>query len=161
MCPALKADQFDFTYSFPAPGILGGVTASGVLTTTALDPVAKDYTIIGITGTRTVGGTTDTIASLLPPGGFGGNDNLLFPASPFLDPSGFSFTLATGGGDDGKGNVNVFYSSHQGAYTENSKSVGFGSFTITPVAVPEPAPPTAAVLAVTAFVYAWRKRRLQ
>ncbi len=161
ICPALMAGQFDFTYSSPAPGIPGGVTASGVLTTTAFDPVAMDYTIIGVTGTRTIGGVNDTIASLLAPGAFGGNDNLLFPGSPFLNSNGFSFSLATGAGDDGNGNVNVFYNPSQGAYTENSSAVGFGTFTITPITVPEPVPPTAAVLAVTAFVYAWRKRRLQ
>ena len=100
-CSVSHAAQFDFTYSFPVGGVPGAVTASGTLTTTAFDPVAMDYTITGITGSRTVSGVTDAIASLLPPGSFGGNDNLLFPTSPFLDGNGFSFTLATGGGDDG------------------------------------------------------------
>ena len=156
-----QATQFDFNfnYSFPVSGGTTHVTASGILTTGPLDPVAMDYTITGITGSRTVSGVTDAIASLLPPSSFDGNDNLLFPTSPFLDGNGFSFLLATGGGNDGKGDVNVFYNSTLGAYTEASPKVGFGSFTVTPVsAIPEPAPPTAAILAITAFVYANRRR---
>ena len=149
---------FNFNYSFPVSGGSTTVTASGILTTGPFDPVAMDYTITGITGSRTVGGVTDLIASLLPPGSFAGNDNLLFPANPFLDDNGFSFLLATGGGDDGNGNVNVFFNSTIGGYREASPKVGFGSFTVTPVSIPEPAPPTAAILAVTAFVYARRRR---
>jgi hypothetical protein len=148
---------FNFNYSFPLNGVPAQVTASGILTTGPFDPVAMDYTITGITGSRTEAGVTDAIASLLPPGGFDGNDNLLFPTSPFLDGNGFSYVLASGtGGNDGKGDVNVFYNSTVGAYTEASQKVGFGSFMVTPI--PEPAPPIAAILAVTAFVYARRRR---
>ena len=159
LCHVSHSAQFDFNYAFPVTGVPGGVIASGTLTTTAFDPVAMDYTIIGVTGSRTVGGVTDVIASLLPPASFGGNDNLLLPASPYLTANGYSFTLATGGGDDGSGDVNVFFSPGVGAYSEDSSMVGFGSFTVTPVSsVPEPMPPTAAVLAIAAFVGATRSR---
>jgi hypothetical protein len=53
-CLASQAAEFDFSYSFRVNGVPDGVTASGILTTTPFDPVAMDYTIIGITGSRTV-----------------------------------------------------------------------------------------------------------
>jgi len=52
----------------------------------------------------------------------------------------------------------VFYNAGAAAYTENSTMVGFGSFSITPVSVPEPLPPIAAVLAVAAVVRATTRK---
>jgi hypothetical protein len=69
------------------------------------------------------------------PGGFGSNDNLLFPAAPLVNANGLGFTV-NGAGDDGAGNVDLFYDGT--GYTENSPDVGTGSdFSITP-ATPTP-----------------------
>ena len=74
---------FNFSYSATDGS---GVAASGTLTTT---PTATpgEYLITSIDGIRD-GGFSMT---LLPPGSFDSNDNLLFATSPFLDEGGFSF----------------------------------------------------------------------
>jgi len=83
------------TFSFSANGSAGGFSGSGVLTTT---DSSSDHVITGITGTGVTG--------LIAPGGFNGNDNLLFPSSdPILDASGFSFTAVNG---PDHFNVNIF-----------------------------------------------------
>lgn len=80
---AAHADTFNFAVS----GSAGGYSGSGVLTTTMNG--SGDYLITGITGTGVIG--------LIAPGGFNGNDNLLFPASAqTLDAHGFSFSAASG-----------------------------------------------------------------
>jgi len=72
------ADTFDFS----ATGSSGAFSGSGTLTASAQGGGA--YLISGITGTGVTG--------LIAPGGFNGNDNLLFPTStPTLDAHGFSF----------------------------------------------------------------------
>ena len=155
---SLRAGAIDYSYSFSLVSS-GDVTSTGVLTTTALTDGA--YTIIGITGSRTANGITESIAGILPVNGFSGNDNLLFPNSPFLDGNGFSFYLTGAGGDDGKGDVNVYYDSMVGSYSESSSKVKFGSFSITPEsAVPEPMPPTFAVIALFGAISWWRRKRL-
>jgi hypothetical protein len=89
---AAHADTIDFTIS----GSAGGFGGSGVLTTT-LDG-SGSYLITGITATGVTG--------LIAPGGFNGNDNLLFPSDPLVfDSNGFSFS-ATDGSD--QFDVNVF-----------------------------------------------------
>jgi hypothetical protein len=86
-----KAD----TFSFAVEGGSGAFLGSGILTTT---DEGADHLITGITGTGVTG--------LIAPGGFHGNDNLLFPSSnPALDASGFSFTAING---PDHYNVNVF-----------------------------------------------------
>jgi MYXO-CTERM domain-containing protein len=128
---------FDFSYSFPGQGLTPiSVTANGVFTTSAFN--GTSYTITGITGFR----NGQAITGLLPPGTYpsGGfaNDNLLSPSNPFLDVNGVSFKVA-GAGDDGTGDVNVFFVGGTG-YSENSDNVGIGTFTLTAVtsSVPEP-----------------------
>lgn len=135
-----RADQtFTFSYSFPGSGNTPTpVSGNGLLTTTDLDAMTNAYTILGISGTRNFNGTQQTITGLIPPGNFGGNDNLLFTTAPLLDSGGFSFSV-NGTGNSGS-QVNVLYLSHS-IYTENSSNVGLGSFTATNVtgaAVPEP-----------------------
>jgi hypothetical protein len=81
--PNAHADSFTFTIGGPESG-------SGTLTTNGLS--SGSYLITKITGTF----DGSAITSLLAPGGFAGNDNLLFPASPQLDGVGLSFQTANG-----------------------------------------------------------------
>jgi PEP-CTERM motif-containing protein len=81
--PNAQADSFTFTIGGPDSG-------SGTLTTNALS--GGSYLVTGITGTF----DGSAIASLLAPGGFAGNDNLLFPTSPQLDGVGLSFQTTNG-----------------------------------------------------------------
>jgi hypothetical protein len=75
---------FDFTC-----GGCGGSSASGILTTSLVS--GDTYLVTALSGTQ--GGDAMT---LLPPGGYGGNDNLVFSAPPFLDVSGLSFSVLLG-----------------------------------------------------------------
>ena len=89
---AAHADTVNFTISGSADGFSG----SGVLTTT-LDG-SGSYLITGI--------TADGVTGLIAPGGFNGNDNLLFPSDPLVfDSNGFSFSAANG---PDQFDVNVF-----------------------------------------------------
>ncbi|MEH2171756.1 PEP-CTERM sorting domain-containing protein [Nostoc sp.] len=137
--PAQAVQLFDFQYSFPSYEANGtAISASGTLTTTDLDPIKNSYTITGITGTRTAQGITKTIIGLLSPTTYGTNDNLLNTTTPLLTQNGFSY-LVSGSGEDGNGNVNVFYSSLNEGYSELSSNVDYGSFSVvTPRPVPEP-----------------------
>jgi hypothetical protein len=79
---AARADTFNFS----AVGSAGGFSGSGVLTASQ---VGSSFLITDITGTGVTG--------LIAPGGFNGNDNLLFPsATPTLDSHGFSFSDVNG-----------------------------------------------------------------
>lgn len=80
---AAHADTINFSISGSAAGFSG----SGILTTT-LDG-SGNYLITGITAPGVTG--------LIAPGGFNGNNNLLFPPDPFVfDSNGFSFSAADG-----------------------------------------------------------------
>ncbi|MEH2127109.1 PEP-CTERM sorting domain-containing protein [Nostoc sp.] len=137
--PAQAVQLFDFQYSFPSYEANGiAISASGTLTTTDLDPIKNNYTITGITGTRTAQGITETIIGLLSPATYGTNDNFLNTTTPLLTQNGFSY-LVSGSGEDGNGNVNVFYSNFNEGYSELSSNVDYGSFSVvTPRPVPEP-----------------------
>ena len=74
-----RADVFDFSYSG------SGVTASGVITTTA--PVDGVYTVTDISGTR----NNVQITGLST---FDGADDLLSTTSPYVDFNGIAFTTA-------------------------------------------------------------------
>lgn len=132
--PGARADVFDFSYSIPASIGFIAVTASGTLTA---NPTATpgEFQVTGISGTR----NGEAITSLLPPGNSFGGDDLIFTTAPHVDNDGLAYTVA-GFGDNGSGDVDVFYASGAG-YTEFSSNVGFGdTFTLTPAnAVPEPA----------------------
>ena len=55
-----------------------------------------------------------TITGLMVPGGFAGNDNLLFyPTEPFVDMDGISF-LVRGFGDDGSGGASIYFDPNYG-----------------------------------------------
>ncbi|MBD6619656.1 PEP-CTERM sorting domain-containing protein [Komarekiella sp. 'clone 1'] len=135
---AQAAQFFDFQYSFPSYEANGtAISASGILTTTDLDPINNNYTITGINGTRTVEGIAEKIIGLLSPGEYGTNDNLLNASMPLLTKNGFSYRVS-GSGEDGKGNVNVFYSSFGEGYSEFSSNVDYGNFSVTSRPIPEP-----------------------
>ncbi|MEH1853520.1 MAG: PEP-CTERM sorting domain-containing protein [Nostoc sp.] len=154
---AQAVQLFDFQYSFPSYEANGTtISASGILTTTDLDPIKNNYTITGITGTRTVQGITDKIIGLLSPGTYGINDNLLNANTPLLTEDGFSY-LVSGSGEDGNGNVNVFYSSLNEGYSEFSSNVDYGSFSVVPRSVPEPYTVSGSLLAL-GFGW-WTKRK--
>lgn len=89
---AAHADSIDFTISGSADGFSG----SGVFTT-ELDGSGNNL----ITGISAPG-----VTGLIAPGGFNGNDNLLFPSDPLVfDSKGFSFSAANG---SDQFDVNVF-----------------------------------------------------
>ena len=154
-CGPMFADTFDFSYTFPIGTGGGGdgvpvvpvldapptttVSASGTMTG-ALVAGQDYYLITGITGTWNWDGTAVAITGLIAPGGFGSNDNLLyFNSAPLLDGNGISFTVAPpGAGDDGLGDVNVYYDTGGEAYTEFADEVGDGPFNVTSSTVPEP-----------------------
>ena len=138
-CEPANAKTFDFSYQIGDSNF--GIFASGVLTT-ADTQVNGAYSITGITGSRTVtfgsSQLTQTITGLLYPDTAYGAKNLLYVDSPYLDDSGFTYTLEGGfGGDDFQGDVNFAY--FNGAYYEPIEGPGAGSLTLTPAsAVPEP-----------------------
>lgn len=75
------------TFNFVASGTGGGFSGSGMFTATSNGD--GSFTIDSISGTG--------ITGLIPPGGFEGNDNLLFPSGPSLfDTEGFAFTDTMG-----------------------------------------------------------------
>lgn len=93
---AIPAAAHADTFSFSATGSSGSFSGSGTLT--ASSEGSGQYLISDITGTGVTG--------LIAPGGFNGNDNLLFPAAtPTLDSHGFSFTDVNG---PDHYNVNIF-----------------------------------------------------
>jgi hypothetical protein len=151
----LPASTISFEYSLPLNGIADEVLAAGQLTVT---PAADGaYRITGISGTRSAGGVTQPIEGLLAPGAFDGNDNLVSLNYHYLDHHGFAFVLAGGGGDDGRGDVHVFYISHLGTFSEDDKWIGSGTFDVTPA--PEAMPPTGALLTLIFAVRWWNGRR--
>lgn len=84
---AVSASAHANTFNFSAVGSSSGFSGSGVLTTSP--QAGGGFLISDITGTGVTG--------LIAPGGFNGNDNLIFPLSdPNLDSHGFSFTEING-----------------------------------------------------------------
>ena len=142
-----SATTFAFTYDFPSSGP-GGYSDSGAGTLTAIyDSVSNDYNITAITGSTSHWGT---ILALAPPGTYAGNDNLLFyPTPPYLDSNGISFKVA-GVGEDGSGDVNVYFLGPD--YTGPPFQLGSGPFTVTATA--EPAAPDVWVLLAGLIVWA-------
>ncbi|MEA5602799.1 PEP-CTERM sorting domain-containing protein [Nostoc sp. UHCC 0252] len=89
MMAPVSAAMFNFSYS--GTSVLDPtdiVTASGTLTTSDYDSATNGYEILDITGIR----NDVTIESLLSPGSFLDNDNLLLADSPALSEFGFAYT---------------------------------------------------------------------
>jgi hypothetical protein len=137
MTSVASAAVFAFSYDIPAtPSTPTAVMASGTLTA---DPTGTpgEFLVTAISGTRN--GEMIIPGGLIPPGGFASNNNLIFTTAPHLTGNGLSYTVACTG-DDGSGDVNVFFATHSGVpfgYTEFSNDVGFTS-TFTLTAIPEP-----------------------
>ena len=84
---AATATPVYYAYSYTGNGVAsaGIMTVDGVLT-------GGHYNILGMQGSR----NASTIGSMLATGALGGNDNRLYPAGPFVDTAGFSFTAGSG-----------------------------------------------------------------
>jgi hypothetical protein len=154
-----SADTFNFSYSVTVEPADIPDMASGTLTAT-FDPIANDYNVTAITGTTSAWGA---ITGLISPGGYQTNDNLFFyPAQPYLDFDGISFTV-TGAGDTGTGQVNLF--GFEGNYYEYQGDPSFpGTLTITPAVsgVPEPASGTLLLAGIGGIgATFWRRRALR
>jgi hypothetical protein len=123
-CLASPASAAQFLFNFDGTT----VDVAGTLTTNDVPNISGGLLITNITGT--VNGTA--ITSLLAPGAFAFNDNLLFPGrDPLLSTGGFSFAI-------GATPFNIFFSS-AGGFTFFAE--GFaerGSFAVTPVVTPPP-----------------------
>lgn len=123
---AAHADTFDFAVN----GSSGAFSGSGTLTAAA--QAGGAYLISDISGTGVTG--------LIAPGGFNGNDNLLFPAAtPMLDAHGFSFTDVNG---PDHYQVNIFndgsgYFAHLNDEDNLSQTVPV-SFSVGEAPIPEP-----------------------
>lgn len=96
---------FDFSFS----GV--GITSSGSLTATLVS--GNEYLVTSITGMQNGASMT-----LLAPGTFGGNDNLVFSTKPFLDLAGLAFVLSSGTTD-----YAVYYAG-SGIYLECNSAAG-------------------------------------
>jgi hypothetical protein len=87
---ALPAAAYADTFDFTANGSGGGFSGTG--TFVATNDGGGQYTITSMSGTG--------VGSLIAPGGFDSNDNLLFPTSASLvDGEGFAFTANEGNTD--------------------------------------------------------------
>ncbi|MBE9106748.1 hypothetical protein IQ229_17975 [Nostoc cf. edaphicum LEGE 07299] len=125
MMAPVSAAIFNFSYSGTSvldPNDI--VTVAGKLTTNPYDSATNSYEIVDITGTR----NGNPIESLLSPGLFLDNENLLLAETPALDEFGFAYTV-------GGALYNVFYTydyleiGEQGYYT----GYPLTSFSITPI----------------------------
>lgn len=125
---SLYAQTFDFSYTG------SGITASGDINTTFVS--AGEYLITSLSGTQNGNPMT-----LLPPGSYGSNDNLVFFPAPFLDLAGASFSIMLGSVD-----YNVYYDAGLAEYLLCNSGVdavcfaGDGvvvDFTLTPEPIPE------------------------
>jgi hypothetical protein len=129
---ALPAAAHASTFDFTASGSGGGFSGAGTLAATA-NPDGS-YSITGISGPG--------IGSLIQPGMFDGNDNLLFPGltDALVDSHGFAFTDAQG---DTGFKVDIFSTGAGGYEAFFLDSDGFSnhipvSFSLANPAVPEP-----------------------
>ena len=93
---AFTGSAYANTFDFSVTGSSGTFSGAGTLTATSIG--SGEYLITAITGTGVTG--------LFAPGGFNGNDNLLFPSTlPQLSSNGFSFIDVIG---PDKFDVNIF-----------------------------------------------------
>jgi hypothetical protein len=94
--------------------------------TITLTETGNNTLITGISGTF----DDATIGSLIAPGGIGGNDNLFFTPSPYLDDFGVSFTL-TSADSNGFTDVNLYWDVDLLPYTteQSNSPLGGGPYT--------------------------------
>jgi hypothetical protein len=130
---AAHADTFSWTLTGPSPS-LGGFPETGSGTLVATESGGQ-WTINSFNGT--LGGSA--INGLIS---FGGNDNLLFPDSTFLDGSGVSFKTVSGVeanifSFNPPGTINIPPGNNYGEFLGGTTSgFGVGTFRIAPT--PEP-----------------------
>ena len=151
--PARASQLFAFNYSLPGTGLTPmPVSASGFFVTT--DLLGSSYTVTGVWGTW----NGVAIQGVTAPGGFGGNDNLLFPVGNHVSTNGLSYTVA-GAGDDTTGNVNIFLVGG-GFYTELSPDVGVGTDFNLSQQTPEPGTATLLYTAIPVVLFLIRRRSM-
>ena len=163
-----RAQSFDFYYSQGSQEAFG-LTESGVLTTQATS-IPGEYQITGVTGEQVFyafgAGTENAITGLpMPDTAYGADDLLFLNGGPYLDTSGFTFTV-DGPGADGAGDVNIaLLASSDGTmypYT-TPYEVPFapaGTLTITPASpVPESASYTLLLAGLGLAMVAGTRRR--
>jgi PEP-CTERM motif-containing protein len=142
------ADSFNFSFS----GV--GVSASGTFTTNPLS--GGSYLITSISGTQ-----NGSPMSLLAPGQFTDNDNLLFPSPPFLDGGGVSYLV--GGSfisiEFDTGVVPAGYIIEGGPFGCGTVSISFSASPAS--AVPEPATLLLFGSGIFALGAAWRRKKLK
>ncbi|HWB33687.1 MAG TPA: PEP-CTERM sorting domain-containing protein [Acidobacteriaceae bacterium] len=132
---ALPAAAYADTFDFTATGSGGGFSGSGSFIATANGD--GSWTIDGISGTG--------ITSLIAPGGFMGNDNLLFPGSASLvDTSGFAFDDTQGDTGFTVNIASVLGGGYEASFLDSdgfsaTVPVTFSLTNTTPSATPEPA----------------------
>lgn len=137
LCYPAAASTLTYDFSFSGSGI----SSSGVLT---VSDIAGVYTVTDMTGTY----DSETITGPLTAGTYQGNDNLIFPAGPYLDFAGVSFSAASTDYnvfyDNGFNNCELqgyyVYVGQAGLSTCGSSVDKKVSFSLTPVvtATPEP-----------------------
>jgi len=123
----LFANSVTFDFSFSGAGI----SSSGSFAATQVS--GDEYLVTSISGTQ-----NGFAMTLLPPGGYAGNDNEVFSSGPFLDGSGLAFVLSNGTTD-----YNIYYDSSTGIYHECNSTAPCGRGDGTPISfnlteVPEP-----------------------
>jgi hypothetical protein len=128
---ALPAGAYADTFTFIATGNGGGFSGTGSLLSTNNND--GSYTITNIAGTG--------ITGLIAPGGFNGNDNLLFPASTSLvDGKGFAFTDTQGNTSFKVDIFSISAGSYEASFLDND---GFSNtipvtFSLVNTTTPEP-----------------------
>jgi len=121
------ANSITFDFSFSGTGI----TASGMFTATLLSGNA--FVVTSISGTQ-----NGSAMTLLAPGAFAGNNNVISSTSPFLNGGGLAFVLSNGTTD-----YNVYFDTNTATYLVcNSLSPCLGGagtpITFSLTEVPEP-----------------------
>lgn len=111
-----QAAQFGFSYARE------GIQASGVLTTSDLDPITNAYTITGITGQRNGATITGLIDKQAPGLEYSNHpyfyyDNILYNNSTLFDQGGMLFTV-----EGLNSPVNVFFDSKTGQFMDDVRT---------------------------------------
>jgi hypothetical protein len=134
------AQMFTFDYFLPAPPDGFEILASGILTTTDLDPVTNTYTVTAISGTRSIDGVPGAIVGLVDVLG----SNLLYAGQPWLNFDGLFFDAVNPFSFIQE--VNLYYDPDALSYTENWTEAGYGVLHIAPAQSGPPVPEPSALL---------------
>jgi len=120
----MAANAITWNWTYSGTFASGGQMIGGGGTLTTNDLVSTSYLITGITGTY----ENFAITGLLPPGGYGGNDNLLRNGSPQLSSMGTGFVA--------NGVKHNFYRNSENY--DHDWGVGVIQFNAVRASVPEP-----------------------